>query len=526
MRRAAIYARFSTDLQNDRSIEDQVESCRALALREGLTVGTVYSDRAQSGSSMHGRHGIRAMLSAAAERAFDVLICESMSRVGRDQEDRAGIRKRLNFADITIMTVANGVVTELVDGFTAVMDSHQLTDLKMMIRRGMAGNIKEGKHNGGPPYGYRAVKGEPGQLVIVDDEAIVIRRIYDRFLAGDDPRSIAGMLNREGIPPPRGKYWRAGTIHGDAQRAFGILRNEIYLGRLIWNKTRKVRHPDTGRRLTRHNPPEQWQRVEAPHLRIISDDVFERVAALRQGRTLTHGHGRTKRTGRMLSGLLRCGCCGAGMSMKDYDHGRPRIVCTQMREAKSCDNRRAYYLDGIERSVAAGLREKFGSREALAYYISCFNDEMRRLVSGSTDVLERNRRALASIEADIERAVTAVVKNVLTGAEAAMLLPGLRSERDRLTAEIAEHSGTVITLHRPAIDEYLTGLDAIDEAINLGIREHNSEVSEAMRGLVRTVTVKPSPTGQPPDIIVSGHLASLCRRGDATIQTSGTDPSS
>lgn len=511
MKRAAIYARFSTDRQNDRSVEDQVESCRALASREGLTVVSVFSDRARSGATMHGRDGIRAMLSAAAERTFDVLVCESTSRIGRDQEDRAGIHKRLKFAEISILTVTSGVITQLMDGVTAAMDSQQLADLKIMIRRGMAGNILEGKHNGGPPYGYRTIKGETGQLEIVESAADVVRSIYERFNAGEGPREIAGALNRDNVAPPRGGYWRASTLHGDVQRGFGILRNEIYIGRIIWNKTRKVLHPDTGKRIARLNTPDQWQRSEAPHLRIVSDDVFEAAAARLRGT----GTARKpyKRSGRMLSGLLRCGACGAGMSMKDYDHGKPRIICTQHQQARTCANTRAYYLEPIERAVASGLREEFGTREALTHFIACYNDECRRIASGSTDMLERNRKALASIEAQIQRAVTSVVQNILTGAEAATLLPGMRAERDRLTAELAAHSATVIVLHKPAIDEYLAGLDGIEETINLGLRDAEPEVRAAMRGLVDTVTVMPSPAGKPPEIRVSGHLASLMPAG-------------
>src|SRR6516162_5130108 len=97
-KRAAIYARFSTDLQSDRSIDDQVDVCRTYAERNGLTVVSVFSDRALSGSSVHQRHGMQELLTAARDRRLDVLITETMSRVGRDEEDRAAIRKRLTFA--------------------------------------------------------------------------------------------------------------------------------------------------------------------------------------------------------------------------------------------------------------------------------------------------------------------------------------------------------------------------------------------------------------------------------------------
>jgi DNA invertase Pin-like site-specific DNA recombinase len=84
-KRAAIYARFSTDLQSDKSIDGQVEVCRSYAERNGLTVVSVFNDRALSGSSVHQRHGMQELLIAARDRRFDVLITETMSRVGRDE---------------------------------------------------------------------------------------------------------------------------------------------------------------------------------------------------------------------------------------------------------------------------------------------------------------------------------------------------------------------------------------------------------------------------------------------------------
>src|SRR4030088_2936862 len=123
-----------------------------------------------------------------------------MSRVGRDQEDRAPIRKRLRFANVPIMPPADGVVTDLTDGIRAVIDSQYLDDLKHATRRGMAGVIREKRHAGGKAYGYPPVKGEPGRLLIVDREAKTVRRIFEEFVGGSTSRDIAHRLNAEGVP--------------------------------------------------------------------------------------------------------------------------------------------------------------------------------------------------------------------------------------------------------------------------------------------------------------------------------------
>jgi hypothetical protein len=121
-----------------------------------------FSDRALSGASIHRREGIKELLGAARSGAFDIVIAESMSRIGRDQEDRAGIRKRLQFANVRLATPVDGIVSSLTDGIRAVIDSQQLEDLKHQIRRGMEGVVRDGRHAGGRAYGYRAVPGKPG----------------------------------------------------------------------------------------------------------------------------------------------------------------------------------------------------------------------------------------------------------------------------------------------------------------------------------------------------------------------------
>ena len=91
VKKAVIYARFSTDLQNERSIEDQITLCRAYASREGINIIEVYEDRARSGGSIMGRGGLLRLLDQARDRSFDVVVVEALDRLSRDMEDLAGI---------------------------------------------------------------------------------------------------------------------------------------------------------------------------------------------------------------------------------------------------------------------------------------------------------------------------------------------------------------------------------------------------------------------------------------------------
>lgn len=108
---AAIYARYSSDLQSDRSIEDQIELAKSYAAREGLIVTAFYEDRALSGSSLQGRPGLARLLRDAAERLFTHVIVESLDRLSRDQADLATLYKRLTFLGIEIREVHGGKAT-------------------------------------------------------------------------------------------------------------------------------------------------------------------------------------------------------------------------------------------------------------------------------------------------------------------------------------------------------------------------------------------------------------------------------
>ena len=172
--RVALYARYSSDNQRDASIEDQLRQCRERAVREGWTVVESYSDRAVSGASLI-RSGIQSLLADAQAGRFDLVLSEALDRISRDQEDVAGVFKRLRFAGVTIVTLAEGEISELHVGLKGTMNALFLKDLAMKTHRGIRGRIEAGKIGGGKAYGYRVVHrldahGEPIRGVVRDGE--------------------------------------------------------------------------------------------------------------------------------------------------------------------------------------------------------------------------------------------------------------------------------------------------------------------------------------------------------------------
>lgn len=207
MPRAAIYARYSTELQSYRSVDDQIDLCRAFAQAQGITVVATYDDRARSGTTTHGRDGLSRLVQDARAGAFDTIVVEALDRLSRDQEDLAGLHKRLTFAGVEIIAVHDGKADALQVGIRGLVSSLWIADLKTKIRRGMSGRVRDGLSAGGRAYGYRPTPGAPGRPTIYEPEAEIVRRIFADYLAGTVPRNIAKALNAEGVPGPRGVRW-------------------------------------------------------------------------------------------------------------------------------------------------------------------------------------------------------------------------------------------------------------------------------------------------------------------------------
>ena len=125
---AVIYARYSSDLQRDASIDDQVRMCRARIEQEGWQYLHTYTDRARSGASAL-RPAYQSLLQDARQGQFDIVVSESLDRLSRDQEDVAGLFKRLCFAGISLFTLAEGEISELHVGLKGTMNALFLKDL-------------------------------------------------------------------------------------------------------------------------------------------------------------------------------------------------------------------------------------------------------------------------------------------------------------------------------------------------------------------------------------------------------------
>ena len=491
--RFAIYARFSSDNQHDRSIDDQVRLCREHAANAGGSVAEVYADYARTGAHAASRPALQQMMADARAGRFDAVLAEALDRLSRDQEDIAGLHKRLAYLGIPIHTLGEGEITELHVGLKGTMNALFLKDLAQKVRRGARGRIEAGRSAGGLAYGYEVVKeyddaGEPirGGRRVNPDHAAVIRRIFAAYANGQSARDIAAGLNRDGIPSATGGAWRASTINGNRSRRSGMLYNEAYIGLLVYNRVGMVRDPDTGKRISRPNPPDDWVVVEAPELRIVDDETWNRVHAIkaRYAHWPAHLHRRPRR---LLSGLIRCGVCGGAVSTVRTG----RYGCSAYREAKTCDNGHTVAVDKLEARVLTGLQERLLDPAMVTEFLQEYHRGQEERRRAARDKHRGAEREIKTLHDEIER----IVDHMCAGTETPAMVKRLVAAEDRKAAlerdlAAAGEPAAVIQMHPRAADLYREKIEALASALNAD--DERPEAIALLRSLVDRIVLHPT----------------------------------
>lgn len=446
MNKYAIYARYSTEMQNEKSVEDQARECQKyIDANDGITY-EIYADRAMSGASRF-RPNYQKMLSDATEGKFQFIIAEALDRLSRDQEDLAALYKHLTFHDVTFLTLSEGDIDELHVGLKGTMNALFLKDLSRKTRRGLEGRVRSGRSAGGKVYGYDIVKnfdcnGTPitGQMEINQFEAKIIHRIFVEFSEGKSPRQIAKDLNKEKIPGPRGKLWIDTTIRGHQKKGTGVLNNERYIGRVVWNRQRFIKNPQTGKRVSRLNSKEEWVIQDAPEFCLLSENLWKSVKARQKiiAETAPVKCGRNHLTGSrrskfLLSGLLKCGECDGGYTIVSQD----RYGCANRKNRGSCHNSKTIKRQEIEKRVLSGLKNKLLEPKALAIFMDEYISQLKKLEKASEFEQKGVRQELKKIDKRLNAILHAIEQGVVTDTTRNRLLE-LESQKLELSANLEE----------------------------------------------------------------------------------------
>ncbi|WP_235399180.1 recombinase family protein [Sphingomonas sp. SRS2] len=510
--RTLIYARFSSDLQNARSIEDQIRICRERAHAEGWEIVDVYTDYAISGAAgISQRPGLNAMLARATAGGIDQVLAESTSRIARHQGDAYSIREQLTCAKVRLFTLADGEIDDIKGWVKGFLDAQQRKDLAFNIKRAQRGVVAQGRAPAGLAFGYRRANrfDERGEVIrglreIDPDQAVIVRRIFTEYADGSNARAIALRLNADGIAGPSGGTWRASTIHGDRTRHNGMLINRLYRGELVHNRTSKVTDPMSRKVRIRANPQSEWLVEPVPHLRIV-DEALWRAVAHRFESVATLKPVLHRRPKRLLSGLVVCGICGGGYSVVTAH----KMGCSRERDGGGCTNSRMITVDRLEARVIGGLQEQMLDPELVSIYVA----EYHRASAEAATAARRDRAQIERRHAEASRKVDRLVAAVAEGgsdfAEIRAALGKARADRDRLAEDMREiEAHNVVALHPSIIDDYRRQMDDLARTLT-GDADNREEAAPVLRSLIERITVKPAEGPRGVEIEITGRLANI-----------------
>ena len=519
--KVCIYSRYSTNLQDQTSITGQQRNCEELAKLNGWKVVKKYSDEAISGTD-NSRPGYVQMLADSEAGKFTAIIVDETSRITRSPGELPRMLGLLEFRNQFLMDTKGFDSRDETAGMLAAiyggMDSFELRKIRDRTHRGLRERHKAGFSAGGKTYGYSTELLDAQDVsskkahVVVESDADIVREIFSRYADGESPKAICNDLNRRGIPSP-GSDWKRtkrrcnGWVHtalvGSAKMYTGILRREMYIGCVIWNRRKSKKVPGTSRRIFELRPESEWEIQEHPELRIIDDVLWERVQArLANTRKKVHknnkrGRGRPSRY--LLSGLLKCGECGANFIMGDSR----AYGCSSHTNGGNhlCDNSIRVKREVAEDALLKNVRERL------------LGDDVIRYVQSSVRVAIRESRKQANLDSTLvdqllvkRRGINEKLERIADAIESIGISDTLRDrlrqlEQDKtsIESEIADAKKAKPSLS--ALPDIIPDLfdawhEIVDDISNLASNPHThaSDV-EAARGhlqaLLGSVVLKP-----------------------------------
>lgn len=405
--RCAIYARVSLDRQSE-SVEHQVSLLREYVKQKKLGEipdEYIYEDSGVSATkySIWTRPAMKRLLEDAKQGKFQVVLFKGISRFARNTQEALDVLDRLKARGLRVISYEENYDSARENSnFTFTIHSavaeYEAEKMGIRVRLGMKENAKEGKWQGRAPYGYRI---ENGKLVPVEEEAEVVRRIFDLYVNKEyGGKKIAEILNLEGIRRPTGALWTRKKI-------VDLIKNEAYIGNVVYNKTRvvHVRNYDNpeeeGKKkaVRKPNDEKDWVRVENAHPAIVDKRIFYEAQELRKKKS--ERCGKVPNAYHPLSGILYCGKCGRTMNcqVRRYKHYPKKAyryyVCkTYQQYGRAFCDQKNIKADRIEVYVINKLVERL--EQALS--------KQDVPVEKSQAEIEKLKKELESVERKIEKA--------------------------------------------------------------------------------------------------------------------------
>ena len=292
-RTAVAYARFSSNNQREESIDAQLRAIREYCEKENIELIAEFKDEAISGKT-DDREDFQNMIHhlLKGRMSVDFVLVHKFNRFARNKYDSALYKKKLKDVDVKVVSVTQKIDEtpegELLEGFLETIDQYYSANLAVEVRKGLKENALKGKHAGGQVlFGYSL---DENGYYQPNENAKIVRRIFEEYAAGYPKTEICERLNKEGYRNQRGNKFNTRTI-------YDLLRNEKYIGNYVYTIEKKetirldgiIKNPPIDRKL--------WEKVQ---------DMCRDGSA--------KGRYRHKKRQYLLTGKTHCEVCGCNIS--------------------------------------------------------------------------------------------------------------------------------------------------------------------------------------------------------------------
>lgn len=424
---AVIYARFSSSAQREESIEGQIAVCEHYAGLNGYKIVDTYIDRAMTGKNDN-RPGLQKLLADSSKHLFKAVIVYSIDRFGRNIQQSVNNEYRLKKNDVLLISATENFADDAAGRMhrNIVMSFAQYysDDLSLKVKRGMNINAEKCRFNGGTiPLGYKSVN---KQLVVDENTAPIVKRIFEMYADGSRAVDIANYLNERKIHTASGSKFNKNSLHS-------ILRNKKYIG--------VYKYADI--EIENGVPP------------IISDELFYRVAEILEKNQKNAGHNKAK-VEYLLTTKLFCGHCHAsmvGISARSktgkiyyyYSCNNARLKICQKKNVKK---------ELIEDLVIKKCRELLSNKNI---------EKIAREVSAASERAQdrSEQKALKKKLKEIDEAIEALLNALEKGYNIDIInerISARREERENIERDLAAEIKKSVILSEPEIRFFLTSL--------------------------------------------------------------------
>lgn len=331
----ALYIRLSKEDENEgpsQSVQNQESLLREFVQQHRLSVYDTYIDDGWSGTSFD-RPAFQRMITDIEEKKVNMVITKDLSRLGRDYiltghymeryfpEHRVRYISLLDGIDTGVDSTANDITP-----FRAIMNDMYAKDISKKIKSVKRDKQRKGQFIGGKPvYGYKMHPTEKNKIVIDEEVAPTVRRIFALALSGMSCRNIASLLNQEGVPTPATYanllVARLGPYTGlwSNERISEMLQNETYIGNMVQGRSVKISYKS---KKCLKQDPANWVVVEGTHEPLVDPETFQKVRMLVNSRR----HTRSRTYDFPLKGLIFCHECGYPLAVLNRKNAKGEDV--------------------------------------------------------------------------------------------------------------------------------------------------------------------------------------------------------